>query len=89
MSLQHRTTGLTVLDHANQPVSASWTFSSTEDDSLRTSERTTFTLEPGEYALVMDISDDTTSITWANPEETDGTVDVNSSVRASVFLNSY
>lgn len=89
VSLFERVTGLQVLDEDNQPVSSSWSFASEESAQVRETVRAYFTLEPGEYALVMNVSDDTHSYAAADPDETTGVAEVGSNVRASVLLNSH
>lgn len=87
--VRNRATGLVALDWAAQPLAFSWSFSAEESGSLRESDSARFTLEPGEYELQMDVSDATSSYTWADPETTESNVTVDSSVRAVVLLSSY
>lgn len=89
VNVRDRATGLVELDWAAQPVTFSWSFSAGEDDRLQDSANASFTLEPGEYELQMNISDATSSYTWSTPGLADGRVVVDSAVTASVQLSSY
>ena len=78
--------GVPVVARSGDPLVFGWSFQTTENDSIRDSERYYFTLEPGEYTLAFGLGDGTWSSAVSDPSVLQSTASVMSTVRATALL---
>ena len=84
--LTNHATGAVVLDRRARPVQHSWSLSNDQSDSKKGLGRSYITLEPGEYALSMSVTDQTWSWAVSDSSIATSSVDVSSRVRSTVEL---
>ena len=86
IALTEQDTGAAIVARSGDPMIFQWSFQTTENDTIRDSERQYFTLEAGEYTLTMGVGDVTWSSAVSDPMVLQSTSSVTSTVRASVLL---
>lgn len=79
-------TGAVVLDTSARPVQHSWSLSTDASATTKESGRSSIILGPGEYALSMQLTDETWSWAVSEPRTSVSSAEISSSVRATVDL---